>query len=178
MKLALSLLTCDKSDLVAQSCKPLLEGTIAGHFHLFICDGSTTEANEKAIWDLTWPAGHMHANVKSGAGAAIVYALTMMLAHKENYDVVGLCESDVLLHPGWLGCLDLFSRGESDGLVVGATSARCFVDRVLFQRDGFAVMHNLGAGQIMLTRRAAQIVLDTFRTGWTTDNRRILFQLS
>src|ERR1039458_9231763 len=102
MKVAISLLTCDKPELVAQSAKPLLEGTVAGRYHLFVCDGSTTEANEKAIWDLTWPAGHMHANVKGGAGAAIVYALTMMLAHKEEYTHVGLVESDVLLHPGWL----------------------------------------------------------------------------
>lgn len=178
MKIALSLLTADKPELVAQSCKPLLEAAVANRLHLFVVDGSTNYENEKQIWDMTWPAGHMQANIRGGAGAAIVYALTMMLQHEENYDVVGLCESDVLLGGNWLDCLDLFGRGEADGLEVGATSARSYVDRVLFQRDGFAVMHNLGAGQIMLTRRAAQIILDTFRTGWTSDIRRIFSQIS
>ena len=179
MKLDISLLTCDRPDLVEQSAKPLIEAASnpSCRFHLYVVDGSTSEANEKAIWRLTYPCGHMHANVRGGAGAAIVYALTEMLNHAENYTHVGLVESDVLLHPGWLSCLDLFSLGETDGLSVGAASARCFADRVLFQRDGYAVMHNIGAGCVVLTRRAAQIVLDTFRTAWSTDNRRIFSQL-
>lgn len=177
MKLAISLLTADKPELVVQSSKPLMDAAIANRFHLFVIDGSTNPDNEKLIWDMTWPAGHMHANVRGGAGAAIVYALTMMLKHEENYSHVALCESDVLLLAGWLDCLDLFERGQSAGLEVGAVSARCFVDRVLIQKDNFAVMHNLGAGMIVLTRQAAQIVLDTFRTFWTSDNRRIFAQL-
>ena len=177
MKLALSFLTCDKPELVAQSCKPLIEAAVANRFHLFVIDGSTNSEHEKTIWNLTWPAGHVHANVRGGAGAAIVYALSMMLKHEENYSHVGLCESDVLLHDGWLDVLNLFSVGEANGLSVGCVSARCFVDRVLIQKDSFAVMHNTGAGMIILTRQAAQIVLDTFRTPWTTDNRRIFAQL-
>lgn len=177
MNLAISLLTCDKPELVAQSCKPLIEAAVANRFHLFVIDGSTNYENEKEIWNLTWPAGHMQANVRGGAGAAIVYALTMMLQHEENYSHVGLCESDVLLHPGWLAALDLFERGRAEGLEVGTVSARCFVDRVLIQKDNFAVMHNTGAGMIILTREAAKIVLNTFRTPWTSDNRRIFSQL-
>lgn len=177
MNLAISLLTCNKPELVARSAKPLLDGAVANKYHLFVIDGST-EANQKAIWDLTWPAGHMHANVRGGAGAAIVYALSMMLAHKEHYSHVALVESDVLLLDGWLDCLDLFDLGRTVGLEVGAVSARCYVDRVLFQEDRFAVMHNLGAGMLVLTREAAQIVLDTFRTAWSTDNRRIFCQLA
>ena len=178
MKLAISLLTCDKPELVAQSCKPLIESAIAGKHHLFVIDGSAKPGNEEAIAKLTYPTGYMIANIRGGAGAAIVYALTMMLNHEENYSHVGLCEADVLLHDGWLAIFDLFSEGEADGLVVGAASARCFTDRVLFQRDGYAVCHNLGAGMVVLSREAAQIILDTFRTGWTTDNRRIFAQLS
>lgn len=177
MNLAISLLTCNKPELVARSAKPLLDGAVANKYHLFVIDGST-EANQKTIWDLTWPAGHMHANVRGGAGAAIVYALSMMLAHKEHYSHVALVESDVLLLDGWLDCLGLFDLGRTAGLEVGAVSARCYVDRVLFQTDRFAVAHNLGAGMIVLTREAARIVLDTFRTAWSTDNRRIFCQLS
>lgn len=177
MKLALSLLTCDRPELVAQSIVPLKDAAILGNFHLFVVDGSTTEANEKAIWQLSYPTGHMTANIRGGAGAAIVYALTMMLQHKEEYTHVALCESDVLLRDNWLDCLALFDKGAADGLAVGAVSARCYVDRVLFQRTGYAVMHNLGAGCIVFTRRAAQLVLDNFRTGWTSDNRRVFAQL-
>ena len=178
MKTCISFLTCDKTDLVEQSIKPLLEGARQNHYHLFVVDGSTTEANEKAIWQMAYPTGHMIANVRGGAGAAIVYALTMMLNHEENYDHVGLVESDVLLGDGWLDCLGLFDRGSQDGLAVGAVSARAYEDRVLFQRDGYAVCHNLGAGQIIFTREAARLVLDNFRTAWSTDNRRIFAQLS
>ena len=177
MKLAISLLTCDKPELVEQSIKPLLAGALEHKYHLFVCDGSTSEKNEKAIWELAYPTGHVLSNVRGGAGAAIVYALTMMLQHQEGYTHVGLVESDVLLLDGWLDCLGLFSLGTADGLEVGAVSARAYVDRVLFQRDGYVAMHNLGAGQIIFTREAAQIVLKTFRTGWTTDNRRIFSQL-
>ena len=178
MKTAISLLTCDKMELVEQSIKPLLAAARQQKFDLFVMDGSTTEANEKALWEMAYPTANVRNNVRGGAGAAIVYALTEMLNHSENYDVVGLVESDVLLRGNWLDCLDLFALGAADGLEVGAASARCFVDRVLFQKDSYAVMHNIGAGMIMLTRQAAQIVLNTFRTGWTTDNRRIFAQLS
>ena len=177
MKTCISFLTCDKTDLVEQSIKPLLEGARQNHYHLFVADGSTTEANEKAIWQMAYPTGHMIANVRGGAGAAIVYALTMMLNHEENYDHVGLVESDVLLGDGWLDCLGLFDRGEADGLAVGAVSARAYEDRVLFQRDGYAVMHNIGAGMILFTREAARLVLDNFRTAWSSDNRRVFAQL-
>ena len=178
MKTCLSLLTCDRPGLVEQSIKPLLEGARQNLYHLFVVDGSTSEANEDKIWHLAYPTGHMIANVRGGAGAAIVYALTMMLNHEENYDYVGLVESDVFLGDGWLDCLGLFERGREEGLAVGAVSARAYEDRTLFQRDGYAVMHNLGAGMIVFTREAARLVLDNFRTAWSTDNRRIFAQLS
>ena len=177
MKTCLSLLTCDRPELVEQSIKPLIEGARQNHYHLFVVDGSTTEAIEDKIWHLAYPTGHMIANVRGGAGAAIVYALTMMLNHEENYDYVGLVESDVLLGDGWLDCLGLFERGREEGLAVGAVSARAYEDRTLFQRDGYAVMHNLGAGMIVFTREAARLVLDNFRTAWSTDNRTCGFRV-
>jgi hypothetical protein len=48
----------------------------------------------------------------------------------------------------------------------------------LFQREGYAVCHNLGAGMLVLTREAARLVLDNFRSGFTTDNRKIFCQLA
>ena len=177
MKTAISLLTCDRLELVEQSIKPLLDAARSNKFHLFVCDGSTSNANEDEVYKLAYPTAYVHANIRGGAGAAIVYALTMMLNHPEKYTHVGLVEADVLLRDNWLDCLGLFARGETDGLAVGAVSARAYEDRVLFQRDGYAVMHNIGAGMIVFTREAAKLVLDNFRTAWSTDNRRVFAQL-
>ena len=99
-----------------------------------------------------------------------------MLNHPRHYEYVGLVENDVLLGSDWFKpTMALFDK---EDLPVGAVSARCFDDRVLIQRDGYAVMHNLGAGHIILTRAAAELVLRTFRAAFTTDNRRIFSKLS
>ena len=60
---------------------------------------------------------------------------------------------------------------------VGAVSARCYEDRILIQRAGYTVCHNLGAGMIMFTRKAAELVLQNYRTVWTTENRLLFSQL-
>ena len=119
----------------------------------------------------------MRQNIKGGADTAVVYALTEML--KGDYEYVGLCENDVLLHPDWFGpTMGLFNRGAAEGLAVGAVSARCYVDRILVQRDGCAVCHNLGWGMQILTRQAAELALKHFRTHFTSENRRIFARLS
>jgi hypothetical protein len=90
-----------------------------------------------------------------------------------------LHEQDVLLDPDWFEpTMALFERGRSEGLEVGAVSARAYEDRLLVQRDGFGLMHNLGSGQVLFTREAARHILDNYRTGWSTDNRLIFCQLS
>src|SRR4029077_4317846 len=53
-----------------------------------------------------------------------------------------------------------------------------YVDRILIQCDGHAVMHNLGAGMIVMTREAAQIILQYYRTGMTSENRKVFSMLS
>lgn len=178
IKVAIAYLTRDRVELVKQSLPPLLDSARKNQHHLFVIDGSKLEASEKAIWELAYPTAQVHSNVRGGAGAAIVYALTMMLQHNEHYDYVGLCESDVLLHEGWFDpTFALFERGAVDGLEVGAVSTRCYSDRILFQRERYAICLNLGAGQIIFSRRAAEAVLNNFRTAWTSDNRRVFAQL-
>lgn len=179
MKTALSYLSCDRPELIAQTLPPLVASAVEHRFHLFIVDGSKTKAGEDAVFSHGYPTARIHSNVNGGAGAAIVYALTEMLKHHMNYDVVGLCEADVLLGPNWFDrCADMLEAASNDGLEVGAFSARAYEDRILFQRDGYAVMHNIGAGHILFTRKAAEIVLKTFRTGWSSDNRRIFGKLA
>ena len=179
MKLALALLTKDRADLTKRSIEPLLQ---PDKFDLFWVDGSTFESpgyylpHDLTVLRDTCPK--ITLDVRGGPDAAIVFALTTMLAD-EHYTHVGLCEQDVLLHPDWFGpTLALFERGRRDGLEVGAVSARAYEDRILVQRDGYALAHNLGAGQVICTREAARLILDNYRTAWWPDNRLIFCQLS
>lgn len=186
-KIAIAFSTKDRVELSKQSVEPLLQ---PNKFDLFWSDGSTSlEAEnlgaqyEKKAW---------FQNVRGGADAAIAFNLTTMLGKthctkndcegitiKPVYDYVGLVENDVLLDPGWFEpAMELFEKGKQDGLEVGAVSARSYADRVLVQRDGYAVMHNLGAGQVIFSRYAASLVLAHFRTGWTLENRRVFAQLT
>ena len=179
MKTAISYTCCDKMDLVRQSVAPLVEAAIKHRFHLFVCDGSRDPESEKVLFEIAYPTATIHDNIRGGAGAAYVYALTMMLDHTEGYDYVGLVESDVLLKEDWYErALALFGTGESDGLPVGAVSARTYDDRVLLQRPDYAVLHNAGAGMVIFSRPAARLALDHLRTACTLDNRRIFATLS
>jgi hypothetical protein len=172
---ALAFLTCDRVELTRRSIVPLAQ---PNKFDLHWVDGSKTKEGKQLPFDPNIPGVHaLHENIYGGSGPAIVYALTMLL--NSNYDFIGLCENDVLLDGSWFDdMMALFSKGHDAGLEVGAVSARCYEDRILIQRDGYAVMHNLGAGMIMFTRQAAQLVLQHYRTVWTTENRLLFAQLS
>lgn len=173
-KVAIAFSTKDRVELSKQSVESLLQHD---KFQLFWVDGSSTPQGQRYF--LENGRGLIYANVTGGADAAIVFSLSTMLAHPNNYDYVGLVENDVLLDPAWFeATMALFEKGNEDGLKVGAVSARCYEDRILVQRDGYAVMHNLGAGQVVFTRQAARLVLENFRTGWTVENRRAFTQVS
>lgn len=178
-RIALAFSSKDRCDLSIRSIEPLLG---LPNVDIFWLDGSITREGQELPAKVQMNAGENHRifhhpNVKGGADAAIVYALTTMLSG-QDYDYVGLVENDVMLSPGWLDAsLDLFRRGTEDGLAVGAVSARCYQDRILCQRDGYALMHNLGAGQVIFTRQAARLILDSFRTTYTTENRKLFAQL-
>jgi len=137
------------------------------------CDGSVTEKGKQIA------KRYGAARVTGGADAAIAWKLSTLLASPENYTHIGLLENDVLLDEDWFEpTTALFEKGKADGLHVGAVSARSYVDRVLIQRDGYAVMSNIGAGFIIFTREAAEIVLRSFRTTWYPVNRLLFAQLS
>ncbi len=174
-RLALALGLRDRVDLAERSIGPLLHDDI----DLFLIDGSRTEVARK--WAEDQALRHnarLHANVTGGADAWIVYALTTLL-NSSDAPYVGICENDVLLHRGWLvPTLACFDRAVSEGLEAGAVSARCYEDRILCQRDGYALCHNLGAGHIILTREAARLALSYARTSWTTENRKTFHQFS
>lgn len=180
---ALAFSTKDRVELTKRTVEPLLQ---PDKFDLFWMDGSDTKEGERLPRDYLFAGGlgpdgrgEIRNNVRGGADAAIVYGLTTLLDHPANYEFVGLVENDVLLDPDWfVPTLALFERGRAEGLEVGAVSARAYDDRILCQRDGHALMHNIGAGCIIFTRAAARLVLNNFRTGYWSDNRSIFSQLS
>lgn len=179
MKLAICILTRDKVELVRQSLPVLLDGARAAKFDLFIIDGSTDAKNEQAILNLADSSASLQGNVRGGADTAVLYALNFMLDHANAYTHVGLVESDVVLAADWLDAtLALFDTARADGLTAGSVSARSYEDRVLFQRDGYAVMHNLGFGTQILTREAALLFTRNIRSVFTTENRRTYMQLA
>lgn len=176
MKVALAFSTKDRVELTEQTKSALYDIPA----HVFWNDGSATDAgkcfpisramNMRPVPVLT--------RVTGGADAAIVFALTQMLSN-ENYTHVGLLENDVLLSSDWFAqTVGLFDRGMSEGLEVGAVTARTYEDRILIQRDGYAVLHNAGAGHVIFTRKAAELILEFYRTGWWPQNRNIFSQLS
>lgn len=204
-KVAIAFLTKDRVELSKRTIVPLLSSSkdATDKFDLWWIDGSDTEAGRQLPEKLactipvrdtvpgkgfTGPrltssvlkvgsAAKIHTNIKGGADTAVVYALTEML--KGDYTHVGLVENDVLLHKDWFGpTMVLFERGRAEGLEAGAVSTRCYVDRILCQRQGFALMHGLGWGTQILTRQAAELTLKHFRTHWTSENRRVFARLS
>ncbi len=188
-RVAIAFSTCDRVELSRQSIEPLLQ---PDKFDLHWVDGSKTDQGIVLPTKYRTHGDniHHHSGVRGGSGAAIVYALSAMLA-KENpsdslhderehhYDYIGLVENDVLLGKDWFEpTMELFERGKEDGLEVGAVTARCYEDRVLSQRDGYAVLHNAGAGFIIFTREAAELILRHYRVQWTTENRAVFAQLT
>lgn len=171
MRVAIAFTTKDRTDLSKRSIEPLLKAGV----DVWWFDGSRTEAGQHLLAD--YPATKKFASVIGGPEIANVMALTCML--EADYDYVGICESDVLLADGWFEpTMELFARGTEAGLTVGAVSPRAYEDRVLIQCDGFAVMHNLGAGCVIYSREAARRVLALHRTPWTAENRIVFAQLS
>src|SRR5262245_37794372 len=161
MRVALAFLTKDRIELSKRTIEPLLRARESKRHEVdvFWIDGSKTVEGERLPFEYQKHLARIDHNVRGGADAAIVYALTLMLgnrsqAHGEHnpcYDFVGLCENDVLLDNNWFDAtMGLFYAHPSsfDGLCAGAVSARSYVDRVLIQRQSYAVMHNLGAGQV------------------------------
>lgn len=180
---AIALSTKEKTELSRQVAPPLIDAARKGKILLFWFDGSTSMEGVNLPFEMmngNSGPNAIHTNVVGGADTAIAYALTTLLNHPNNYAYVGLHENDVLhLDSEWFEkTMALFKIGKRDGLKVGAVSTRCYEDRILIARDGYAVMHNLGAGQVIFSRQAAEIVLRHMRTGWTHVNRSLFAQLS
>jgi hypothetical protein len=174
MKLAIAYSTKDEVENTKQTLDLICD--LPADYDIYWGDGSITDDGLKYFADQRDCSFHSEC-VIGGADASIAWKLSEMLKHP--YTHIGLLENDVLLDEDWFEpTMALFEKGKADGLDVGAVSARSYVDRVLIQREGYAVMHNLGAGMVIFTREAAELVLRSFRTHWWSDNVRLFAQLS
>jgi hypothetical protein len=99
--------------------------------------------------------------VTGGAERAICFGLARLL--ELGYDYVGLIENDILFRPGWFSALmKLFSLGAADGIVCGSATARSFESHVLEYRSGYGVQSDTGAGMVLFSRAAAEIIMDLY----------------
>jgi hypothetical protein len=99
--------------------------------------------------------------VTGGAERAVCFGLSRLL--ELGYDYVGLIENDILFRPGWFSHLiELFSLGTKDGIVCGSATARSFQSHVLEYRKGYSVQSDIGAGMVLFSRPAAEIVMELY----------------
>ena len=99
--------------------------------------------------------------VTGGAERAVCFGLSRLL--ELGYDYVGLIENDIVFRPGWFRALmKLFSLGAADGIVCGSATARSFESHVLEYRSGYGVQCDTGAGMVLFSRAAAEIIMDLY----------------
>jgi len=172
VKIAIAYLTKDQPELTKRTFPQLH----SPKYDVWWFDGSKTEEGQQLPQQYPWVKG-IHSYILGGPDAAVAYALTTLL--KAGYEYIGLCENDVFLASDWFeSTFALFNRGHADGLCVGAVSPRCYVDRILFQRDGYAVCHGLGWGMQIMVRQAAELALANMRTSYSLENRRTFAKLA
>jgi hypothetical protein len=155
--------TKNRCHLSAQTASGALSELDSDGFWL---DGSNTPEGREFPFSVAerLPAlREIHRGIDGGPDRAIIYGLSYLLAR--GYKYLALVENDVLLTPEWLPtAISAMQRASSDGLRVGAGTVRTFDRRILFVRPGYAVMFNIGAGMMVLTREAAEALLTVYRT--------------
>jgi hypothetical protein len=172
-KVAISFHTKDATE----SAKRVVEASLLqpDKFDLFWLDGSDKPAGQGLPFQYK-SVKKIFSNVRGSGDYAVVFALSYLLDQPANYTHIGICEDDILMPPDWFDrTMALF---DSKDLNVGIASPRAYEDRILIQRDGYAVMHNTGYGVAIYTRAAAEQLLQFVRTGWTLENRRTFAQLA
>ncbi len=100
-------------------------------------------------------------DVRGGPDPCIRFGLERLL--HLGYDYVGLMENDILVHPGWFRHLmNLFALAAHDGIVCGAATVRSYGSRVIEHRSGYSINWGTGAGMILFSRPAAEVILHQY----------------
>jgi glycosyltransferase involved in cell wall biosynthesis len=99
--------------------------------------------------------------VTGGPDAAIEFGLKRLL--ELGYDYIGMIENDILFQPGWFSrLLELFRLGTQEGFAVGSATVRSYESHTLEYRDGYCLCLNTGAGMALLSRGAAEILVELY----------------
>ncbi len=97
-------------------------------------------------------------NVVGGPDKSICFGLERLL--QLGYDYVGLMENDIVMQPGWyVRLMHLFELAASEGIACGAATVRSFQGRVIEHRSGYSLNWGTGAGMILFSRPAAEVIL-------------------
>jgi hypothetical protein len=100
-------------------------------------------------------------DVRGGPDRCICFGLERLL--NLGYDYVGLIENDIVMQPGWFRRLmNLFELAGADGIVCGAATVRSFEGRVIEHRSGYSINWGTGAGMILFSRPAAEVILHQY----------------
>jgi hypothetical protein len=100
-------------------------------------------------------------DVRGGPDRCICFGLERLL--HLGYDYVGLIENDIVMQPGWFRRLmNLFVLAATDGIVCGAATVRSYGSRVIEHRSGYSINWGTGAGMILFSRPAAEVILHQY----------------
>ncbi len=100
-------------------------------------------------------------DVVGGPDKSICFGLERLLHF--GYDYVGLMENDIVLQKGWFRRLmNLFDLAAADGITCGAATVRSFEGRVIEHRSGYSINWGTGAGMILFSRPAAEVLLHQY----------------
>ena len=100
--------------------------------------------------------------VTGGAERAVCSGLSRLL--ELGYDYVGLIENDIVFRPGWFRhLLEVFSLGAREGIACGSATARSFESHVLEYRNGYSMQADIGAGMVLFSRPAAEIIMELYQ---------------
>jgi hypothetical protein len=161
-KIVFSISTKDRVGLT----KRMLKGvdTETG-FDMIWCDGSNTEEGKDLPEKYEFKnvlLKKVYHDVRGGSGRAVAFSLEKMI--ELGYDYCGLLENDILLSPGWFKVLKkTIERATSEGIPVGAATVRSYNSRVIEYRDGYTINWAMGAGMVLFTRQAAQLIADAIK---------------
>jgi hypothetical protein len=135
-----------------------------GRFDLIWNDGSAERAVPALAANYKFRNARLveiNRGVTGGAERAVCFGLSRLL--ELGYDYVGLIENDILFRPGWFsGLMEVFSRGAADGIACGSATARSFESHVLEYRNGYGVQADIGAGMVLFSRAAAEIIRELY----------------
>jgi hypothetical protein len=100
-------------------------------------------------------------DVRGGPDRCICFGIERLL--NLGYDYVGLIENDIVMQPGWFHRLmNLFELAAVDGIVCGAATVRSYGGRVIEHRSGYSINWGTGAGMILFSRPAAEVILQQY----------------